>query len=338
MIDFRVVLVCAASVSLSLAVGVALGAGPLQGETYRQARARASALDEQQLSLRTQVATLRAGDTYRDTFATEVSPDLVRDKLSGQAVVLVALPDADPRLVTDLSSVLETAGASVTGTVRMRPAWADPTQQQFLANLSARLAGDSARDPGATYDLAGEVLARALVGRKHEPSGRVDDSSATAIGAFGEGGVLTAPPDLPRAELAVVVAAKVPPSPDSSPKPGGPPRTGAASVATRPWSALARALDDAGNGVVVAGGRAAAGTAAGEATGNRRSGNNAADLVAAVRADTAVARAISSVDVADLPSGRIAVVLALAEQLRGEAGQYGAAGSADSALPRPSSP
>jgi hypothetical protein len=84
---------------------------------------------------------------------------------------------------------------------------------------------------------------------------------------------------------------------------------------------FAARLDTTTDGVVVAG----------PSTSNVPQG-----LVGVVRADASVSGAVSTVDTADRPSGVIAAVLALAEQIRGGAGSYGTAGGADTPVPSPS--
>jgi hypothetical protein len=71
---------------------------------------------------------------------------------------------------------------------------------------------------------------------------------------------------------------------------------------------LAKALDVASRGTVVLGPEAAAGTGG---------------LIASVRTGKEASVGVSTVDVADRAVGPLAVVLALAEQLRGSSGAYG---------------
>jgi Copper transport outer membrane protein, MctB len=113
--------------------------------------------------------------------------------------------------------------------------------------------------------------------------------------------------DLPTADLALVVA-----PPASAPHGSEP-----AGATPEAWVDLARALDEASQGVVVAGDRSGIGTG----------------VLAAVRDDAQASTIISSVDVAEMPSGQVAVVLALDEQSRGAVGHYGLGGAVDGPLP-----
>jgi crotonobetainyl-CoA:carnitine CoA-transferase CaiB-like acyl-CoA transferase len=59
-------------------------------------------------------------------------------------------------------------------------------------------------------------------------------------------------------------------------------------------------------------------------------------LVDAVRGDQDLRRQVSTADSVELAAGRIAAVMALAEQARGGVGSYGVAAGADAPIPSPS--
>jgi hypothetical protein len=309
-IDFRYFLVSIAAIFLALAVGVALGAGPLKGELDRQLRGTISAVSKEKDGLRRQIADLQQGDKYRDSFAADIAPSLVKGRLSGQKVVLVALPNADSGVVKGVEQSLTSANATVTGTVSMTDKWSDPSQRQFLEELATRLVTGDVRMPdnGSAYDRAGVVLARALVTRDAGAAGRKDSATPTIMGAFGEGDLVDGDSDLPQADLAVVVA---PPVPKGAQTPD--------PAANEAWVALARSLDAASQGAVVLGDASSA---------------NEGGVLASLRDDAQASAQVSSVDVADLASGRVAAVWALAEQATGGVGQYGAVGTTDGALPK----
>jgi hypothetical protein len=328
-IDFRYFLVSLTGVFLALAVGVALGAGPFRGELDDQLRSDLRQVGREKDDLRGRIHKLQQVDRYRDTFAKDLAPNLVHGRLANQEIVLVALPGADTAMVKDVGNIVTAAGGAVTGTVRVQPKWADPGERQFLEDLAGRLVtGTTAASAGSAYERAGSVLAGALVTEDDRAAGRRDSTTATVVGAFGEGGLVDAPAALPRARFAVVIA------PPATSRPGGQGATtadissegaadgsgpdGTAAVG-EPWVELARALDDAGRGVVMAGEVSAA---AGER-----------GALASLRNDSRASDSVSTVDVADLPSGQVAIVWALAEQSEGGAGHYGAVGTTDGALP-----
>jgi len=122
-----------------------------------------------------------------------------------------------------------------------------------------------------------------------------------------DGGFVRAGPQVQPAQLAVVLTGAAAAGNGSGDRAG--------TVAR-----FATELDRSGAGAVLAG----------------RPGSAQADgALGVVRADTAATSVLSTVDDVDSPSGRIATVLALAEQAQGRAGRYGTAGNADAVAPAP---
>jgi hypothetical protein len=309
-IDFRFFLVSIAAVFLALAVGVALGAGPLKGEFDQQLRANVEQLGKEKDELRQQILQLEQADRYRDAFASTISPGLITDKLNGRQIALVTLPGADRKILKAVSDSVTAAGATITGTVEVTAKWGDPTNRQFMEDLTAQVIPGDVTLPqdGTAYDRAGALLARAIVAKDAKAVGQQDSATPTIIGAFGEGDLVKAPDDLRRADLAVVIAPPV----KESDKPAEPDTNDA-------WVALARAMDESSRGAVVVG----------DPTSAAETG-----VLATLRSDTRTTAAVSSVDVVNLPSGQVALVWALLEQSQGKAGQYGAVGTTDGALPK----
>jgi hypothetical protein len=98
------------------------------------------------------------------------------------------------------------------------------------------------------------------------------------------------------------------------------PRSGTDALAVAEGTilvALARALDERCDGVVV---------------GGPPSGAREGGPIAAVRDDGQTAEVVSTVDVVQAPSGQVSAVFALAQQAAGESGHYGAIGNTDGAL------
>lgn len=315
MIDFRHFLVSIAAVFMALAVGVVLGAGPLKGGLDSQLNGEVEQLGKEKDELRAELEQLEQADRYRDAFATEISPGLIGNRLTGRQIVLVALPESDDSTVTELRTAITDAGAEVTGTVQVTEKWADPTQRQFLEDLASQLVtGDiTLPDNGTAYDRAGAVLARAVVTDDEDASGEQDSATPTIMGAFGEGDLVESDDDMPRADLAVVVA------PTREIGTNAAAKTDRVDDANAAWVSLCGALDEASDGCVLAGDPSSAAEHG---------------VLAALRGDGSASQEVSSVDVANLPSGQVAVVWALVEQTDGEAGQYGAVGTTDGALPR----
>jgi hypothetical protein len=303
-ISFRYHLVSLAAVLLALAAGVVLGAGPLADRITDVG----SASEEEELaSLRAQVGSLQQRISYDDAVATALAPSVIPNRLRGRSVVVVVAPGTDRAQVQQLTEAVRSAGATVTGEVDVQPAWVDPDQATVLGTLADQLAPDDVTLPtGGPYERAGAALSTALV-TDQAAAGAADDQAVAMLTGFEEGGFITVQGDpAVGAQLALVVA-----------PPATPGQSDAGTAASQALLPLVAALDS-GRGAVLGG-----------AEGSNADGG----LVAALRDSGAVRRAVSSVDVADIPSGVIAVVLALAEQAAGSSGQYGLGPGAVAAIP-----
>lgn len=318
MISIRYVLLAVGGMFLALAVGVALGAGPLQGDSEQQWRAEVNQLDDERTTLQRELAELRTSRDHGDEFVSAVEAGLIADTLTDQNVAIVVLPGAEDTYADAFRTTLESAGATVTGRVTIEPRWTEPGQQQLLEDTSSRLVTDDTELPadGGAYDRAAAVLARALVTNQPEVAGKPDNDTTAILAGYAAAELVSADDELARAELAVVVA------PPTTAESAGGADAADDEVAARnaAWMALLGALDRGGNGVVVAGDSTAAGVDG---------------LVDAVRVEAKVRDAVSSVDGLELSDGKVAsegpvgVVYALAEQLAGEVGHYGRGDGAD---------
>ncbi len=318
MIDFRYHLVSLVSVFLALAVGIALGAGPLKGPIATVVNSEVDSLRQAKAALRTQLDTADAGIQHRDDFTTAITPALVDKQLGGRSVVLVTVPDSDTNGVKALVSALQTAGAKVTGRVDVKSAWTDPGHAADRDQLATQLAADlpAGLDPASTTATKLDVLlSRALVTAEIINSGQTDATSEAILTALQAAGMISVDGSVAgRATEAVVLAPGVQQAVAGTAATPSPSATDSAST----WRDLAATLDGGSNGVVVLG--PASSAAAG-------------GVVSSVRSDSSVAKAVSTVDTGGTPMGVIATVLALREQLSGTAGNYGFGDGAKAALP-----
>ncbi len=306
MIDFRYHIVSIVAIFFALGAGVLLGAGPLKGTREDVVTAQAERDRQALADAREELIQAKALDNYRDDYVTKVTSGLTTARLKDRRVAIVRMPNAEDGVVDNLSKELEAAGAQITTTVSLdselfstekRPL-VDPLVNQ-LVTADVTFAKDS-----TTYERAGQILARGIAAK--EEGQQVDDDATKVIsGLTGSKllGVKPTPKD--RATLVVVVAGKPPtPAPDDSTY------TDAVDVT--------EGLDAGSGGVVLAG--------------TPDSAQNGG-LLKAMRADSDATDVVSSVDVADLPSGRATVVFALVEQAEGKAGQYGAMDAKDGVAP-----
>jgi hypothetical protein len=310
-IDFRYHLVSIVSIFLALAVGILLGAGPLQEDLGKTLSNQVSTLRKEKDVLRTQLQQAEARVDASDKFVTAVTPTLTESRLGGRSAVIVTLPGTDASLVTGVTKALTSSGATVSGTVEVQDAWTDPAKRSFRDQLLASLAPlvGLEETSGSLDSRMGALLARALVVDRVSDADQPSTNATQALTGLKEAGLTSFDGDGPApATLAVVVA----PAPDES----LPSNQQDADLSA--WVALAAQLDAASNGAVVVG---------------DEGGTTTGGVVGAVRADDAVAAKVSTVDDIAAAMGRIALVYALRQQMTGEAGQYGVGESASALLP-----
>ena len=312
MIDFRYHLVSLVSVFLALAVGIVLGAGPLKDSISDTLTTQVEALRQDRDALRSQLNTSEAGIDHREQVLAEVSPALLAGQLRNRSVVLIRLPGVDNAAVEPLADALASAGATVTGQIEVQAAWTEPDQQEAREAAAAALA--SALPTGAGVQSAeariAALLARAVVGRGTGGSAPVDQTATAVLEELQDRRLVAIDDDLSaRAGEAVLLAPAVPEPAAGQPSPTQPPED------TVSFLGLVDALDRGCDGAVVLG----------PASSATRGG-----VIAEVRADDAVSARATTVDTGSTQMGVLTSVLALREQLDGDAGSYGfGAGAAD---------
>lgn len=308
MIDFRYHLVSIVSIFLALAVGIVLGAGPLKGDIGTRLTEQMTALRADKTQLRTELDAARKGAAARDTFSAAVAPAVMKGRLTGKTVALVVAPGAEAELVKNATASLVSAGARVGSTVTLTDAWADPSKTTLRTTVAAPFSALGKAPAGASSpdQLAGRVLARAILADADRPKERLTGSASTALTGLKAGDLIDVTPDEAIPSSSVVFL-------------GGPVK-GSTQVDSdarlAAYVQVARQFEAEGAAVVVA------------AKSDSTDVTKSADLVAAVRRDADAAKVISTVDDADLPMGLGTLVLALEQQYAGDSGQYGLAGDA----------
>ena len=316
MISFRYHVVTLISVFLALAVGIALGGGPLQGEVDDSLVGQIEADRARKAALGDRISDLRTDVRFGDQFAADVAPEVLGDALEGSAVAVMLLPDANDALVPDLTELVEEAGGTVAANYRLSAGLLDAEQRQLIDELGKQLVDGAdglslVGDPSA-YERIGQVIGRA-VGTTGEPTSL--DAGAEAL----QSGLTTAEligssgsPDT-LADLVLVIAPPGIPE-DAEDSTDSYDRSGAGEI----LAGILTGVDAQTDGVVLAGP-----TSAAEQDGALRS----------LLAEVGAARQVSTVDPVNLTGGKISTVLALAEQAAGGVGHYSAAGGSAGALP-----
>jgi hypothetical protein len=322
MIDFRYHVVSIVAVFLALALGLFVGSTTLQSTVTDQLKGAAQSVRNDNKKLETQRDTLRSQLSDVQQFDAAVEPTLVRGALAGQTVVVVSAPGVSDSVRQGLGTTLEAAGAVVTADVRLTSAYVDPTESEELGQLAHDLS-PTASEPstGSGVDDASRALAAVLgirAGHSTPPANTVQ----TTLSAFEDGKLITVSGDDPRpATLGIVLL----PATDPTLQPA------VLTQQATDVAALARDLDTTTAGVVVTGPAHDPDAPDGlfEATAKR--------LGTPAQSGVSTASAGDITNASDQSYGRVATVLALAQQRTGGAGSYGLGASSPlpSASPTP---
>ncbi len=310
MISFRYHIVSIVSVFLALAIGIALGGGPLKGEVDNSLVKQVAADRERKAKLQSEISELHLVARFNGSFAQTVAPGLLRGKLASRPISVVVLPGASDVAVTATTEFVKQAGGSIAGTYRVGDDLVNPAQKQLVDELGSQLL-DGTKDvtvpDGATgYDRMGALIARAI-GTEIDAGAPLDESSGGILSGLDTAGLMSSAGDpVTRGSLVLVVAGE------------GQADTPEQQAQNSILTALLTAVDAHTDGVVVAGPVSSA----------SRNG-----LVDAIQNDVAAARDVSTVDSVTGTTGQLVAVLALAEQAAGNTGHYGAVDAPDGAMP-----
>lgn len=306
MIDFRYHLVSLISVFLALAVGIALGAGPLKQTLGDTLTGQVQQLRTEKTQLRSQLddtaGQLKNSEAYLDA----TSERLLAGTLKDRRVAVVALGAVPQDERTAVDDRLTQAGATVSAHVTLTDAWSSTEQRSFRQGLVGYLLGylNPAPDQGAGVQAQ---LAQALVqGLVRAEAGKPDtltQDSTVLLQLLSSGQTplitladsVTAP-----ADAVVVLAVPVPSTAGASPSPT------AAQDATSSALAVVSAAQSFSHGAVLVDGSVANGS-----------------LVTAVLADKSLSGQLSTVSGGDTVAGQVTVPLALAARIGGTNGHYG---------------
>lgn len=346
MIDFRYHLVSLISVFLALAVGIVLGAGPLQGPIGSSLQSQVDGLRTDRDTLRADLDVSRAHTEQTAAFVEATASDLIADTLTDRSVTLVRLSGADNDAADAVSARVEEAGGSVAADVSLSEGAFEPADAGLLSSLRDA-------DPALPEDDAAVVsaaMARALgaapsagPGQDGSPSpgadeaedeasddGSADDQAADGaeesraasealFDALAEAGRIEAG-EWGNADAVVVIAPSLAQdavaTPAASPSPTATEDEGTLttrSAAVAAYADFASAL--AGESTVVV---------AGPTT------SAVGGLVEALRSDRVD---LSTVDGTDLSTGAVLVPLVVSAALDGAFGDYGTAQGATAVLP-----
>ncbi len=308
MIDFRYHIVSLISVFLALAVGIVLGAGPLEQTIGQSLTGQVAQLRQEKDTLRDERDTaVRARDDER-AFIAESAAELLADRLTGQRVAIISLGTVPQDTLRAVDARLIQAGADVTGHVSLTDAWTEPASAQYRKTLSGSLTPHLNPVPtGATADATlATGLVQALTGADSADPTAFSDSAKNLLGILttSDNALVTTAGDLTAPADSVVVIAP-------------PAKSGAApsdAVQSARLTVVAAAQQESDGAVLVDGAR------------------GKGSLVDALLADPTLSGTVSSVSGISATSAQVAVPMALAAQIAGKVGHYGH-GDSETVLP-----
>ncbi|HMO10488.1 MAG TPA: copper transporter [Actinotalea sp.] len=335
MIDFRYHLVSLISVFLALAVGIALGAGPLKESIGDTLTGQVDQLRAEKDELSAQVLALQADLDQTSAALSEIGPSLVQGTLGGRRVALVVLDSVDEAVVSGVSTVIGRAGGSVTGVATVTEAWTDPTRSAFRQSLASTLLGYLAvtppEDASVPTQLA-EVLAQGLTtADPTDPDVLSADAAILLELLGGDSGLVTFGAEVRTpADVVVVLAGPVLPAGGLDQPTPAPTLDGRAAETLQPGledPAVGDARVEGWLQIAIAAQRRSAGTVV--VTGQL----DDPGLVAQIRQDPALAAELSTVDDLLSPAGTASVPLALANRVAGTVGHFGRGAGTTAAIP-----
>lgn len=165
-------LVGAVALVMALAIGIALGSGPLSHEAWLPSRAEPEAP-------RTQEPT---GPTADDV-AAAAAPAVYGARLEGRTVALLSVPGVDPDTLDALQQGIEASDGSVTARWSAGRALVGTGEKALVDTLGSQLLeqldGKGADADASAYERMGQLLGTAIATR--DPAGAVPGSQATTI-------------------------------------------------------------------------------------------------------------------------------------------------------------
>jgi hypothetical protein len=301
-INFRYHLVSLISVFLALAIGIALGAGPLKGPIDSGLSDQVASLREDKDALREEVRRAEADVAYREGMLAGLMSGAVRGLLPGTGVAVLRLAGADHGEAEALEAALRASGA--------RPAASLELTEEWFA-----LAEEDLRRRAATLARSLAPAPLAAVATRSGPEPRLRASAEESLADLREAGLVKGDTPDVGAEAVILLL------------PTGLARQGAEE--DEDWARQ----DAAGIALAAAVGRMAAAVVAGP-------GRSGADLVNRIRAEGEVAEQINTVDGDSPPALAITALRAASIGLQGMRGRhYGPdAGSGAAGLVAPDLP
>lgn len=318
MIDFRYHIVSLISVFLALAVGIALGAGPLKETIGDTLTGQVELLRAEKDALRAELETSQARLANSTAWISAAGPELVDGTLDGRRVAVVALGEIDAERAAAIDSALTDAGATLTAHVTVTDVWTDEdlrSMRRALAGTFVQYLEPAPADDAQDETVLAQALAQGLTSASPTSPDSLSESASTLLDLLDEGdqALIALEEPVTTAADAVVV---VNPFDDSAPAVESPASEEQES-ATSAQLAILRAAHERSEGAVLA-----------------DAPRDSATVTNAVLADPELADRLTTVTGTDQAPGQVSVALALNARIGGTNGHYGF-GEGQTVLPQP---
>ena len=303
MIDFRYHIVSLISVFLALAVGIALGAGPLKETIGDSLTGQVQQLRQDRDALRTDLDAAQQTQDDRRAYLEAAAPRLLSGALTGRRVAIITIGPVDGDATAAVATQLDAAGATVSANVAVMKSWSDPSLRSFrqalAGNLVTYLEPAPVESAGPEVELA-EALVQGLTGADPVSPDELSESASLILEllANDESKLITvADPVTAPADAVVVLTSSDPEQTATAP---------ASEDVIAAQVAIASAAQSSSEGAVVATVLSAEG-----------------DLVSTIMADGDLAQKLSIVTGVDELTGQISIPLALNARIGQVVGHYG---------------
>ena len=182
MIDFRYHVVSLISVFLALAVGIALGAGPLKETIGDTLTGQVEQLRGEKDTLRSQLDDANSDLANATSYADATAARMLPGSLAQRRVAVVSLGNVSDKSRKAIEDRLAQANATISADVALTTAWTDNAQRAYRQAITSRMLPHMARQPdqGATADqqLAAALVQGLVDGDALNPNQLSDDAQA----------------------------------------------------------------------------------------------------------------------------------------------------------------
>lgn len=308
MIDFRYHIVSLISVFLALAVGIALGAGPLKETIGDTLTGQVEQLRGEKDALRAELDTTTGALQDAETYIDAAGPQLLDGSLTDRRVAVIALGEVDEAIRTAIDERLAQSGASVTAHVTLTETWADPDARTFrqalVGQLLTYLDPVPADEAGVEEELASALVQALVTSDPSNPDVLSDDASVLLqlLSSSESDSPLVTVTDQVTAPADAIVVLGVPLEPAAE----GATPTAVPDESVAAQLAVLSAAQELSSGAVLADGPRGEGS-----------------LTDAVLADQELAASLTTVSGSAVVTGQVNVPLALAARIAGTNGHYG---------------